>query len=78
MHNTIQLVIANIPEGLLVPRIGDSTFVPSWNEYATWKKFLLSIFIFVESYLDDDGALLLILSIGLQEQLASFLTKYRM
>ena len=62
-HPTVQLVIANMPEGL--PVLGINEHLPMWNSYTTFTKFLVANFGFLESHLDDDGALLLIHPIGL-------------
>jgi predicted transcriptional regulator len=52
------LVIADILEGLQVPRISTSPFsIPSWN--AKSDKFMLVLFSFCMQYLHDDGVLLI-------------------
>ena len=75
-HPTVQLMIANMPEGLPVPRIKEH--LPIWNSYTIFSKFLVAIFEFSECHLDDDGALLLIHPIGLQSHLYSHLKRANM
>ena len=54
----VNLIIADIPEGLPVPRISTpSSFIPSWNTKSD--KFLLVFFSFCMQYLHDDGVLLI-------------------
>ena len=54
----VDLVIADIPEGLPVPGISTpSSSIPSWN--AKSDKFLLVLFSFCMQYLHDDGVLLI-------------------
>ena len=75
-HPTVQLMIANMPEGLPIPRINEH--LPMWNSYTTFSKFLAAMFEFLESHLDNDGALLLIHPIGLKSHLRSHLKKANM
>ena len=75
-HPTVQLVIADMLEDLPIPRINEH--LPMWNSYTTFSKFLVAIFRFLESHLDDDGALLLIHPIGLQSHLGSHLKRANM
>ena len=57
-HTGIDLLIADIPEGLPVPNVSSpSTAIPDWN--ALPSGFVESIFIFAETFLHDDAALLL-------------------
>jgi hypothetical protein len=55
---TLDLVIADISEGLPVPGISTpSSSIPSWN--AKSDKFFLVLFSFCMQYLHDDGVLLI-------------------
>ena len=75
-HPTVQLVIADMLEGLPVPGINE--YLPMWNSYTTFTKFLVAIFGFSESQPDDDGTLILIHPIGLQSHLRSHLKRANM
>ena len=75
-HPTMQLVIVDMPQGLLV--LGINEHLPLWNSYTTLPKFLMAIFSFVKMHLDNDGVLLLIHHIGLQGHLHAYLNRANM
>ena len=75
-HPIVQLVIVDMPKGLPMP--GINKHLPMWNSYTTLPKFLMAVFGFVESHLDDDEALLLIHPIGLQGHLCVHLKQASM
>lgn len=57
-HTGIDLLIADIPEGLPVPSISSGpSIIPSWNKIDS--NCVESIFAFADAFLHDDAALLL-------------------
>jgi hypothetical protein len=56
---TLDLIIFDVPEGLLVPTISSPIdVIPPWNQSA--ESFLKAVFVFVEDHLQDDGATIFI------------------
>lgn len=57
-HHFVDLIIADLPEGLPVPGVSDPpTSIPAWNEDST--DFWQNTFDFAENHLHDDGAMIL-------------------
>jgi hypothetical protein len=55
----LDLIIVDIPTGLLVPIVSTSTHtIPPGNKFQ--ELFLEPMFVFVEDYLQDDGAIIVI------------------
>jgi hypothetical protein len=61
---TVDLVIADMPDDLHVPRLSDGT--PEWNSVGDMYD---AVFRFASTYLNDDGGLLLLLPLSLLENL---------
>ena len=58
VHPFVDLIIADIPEGLPVPGVSDPpTSIPSWN--IDTDNCLQPIFDFADNHLHDDGAVIL-------------------
>ena len=56
---TLDLIIVDVPEDLPVPTISElADAVPPWNQSAD--SLLKAAFIFVEDYLQDDSAMIVI------------------
>lgn len=57
-HPFVDLIIADIPEGLPVPGISNPpTSIPAWNQETT--DWLQPVFDFADNHLQDDGAIIL-------------------
>ena len=58
LREATDLVIADLPEGLLVPTVSvSSSIVPTWNEKSD--DYLQELFDFADESLHDNGVLLL-------------------
>jgi hypothetical protein len=56
---TLDLIIVDLPEGLLVPTVSSPVdVVPPWNHCS--ESFLEACFLFAEEYLQDDGGVIVI------------------
>ncbi len=57
-HPCLDLILADIPEGLPVPGISDPpSSIPAWNQES--KEWLQPLFDFADEHLQDDGAIIL-------------------
>jgi hypothetical protein len=56
---TVDLIIVDVPKGLLVPIVLDpADVIPPWNQ--SIESFLEVVFVFAEDYLQDDCAIIVI------------------
>jgi hypothetical protein len=56
---TLDLIIVDVPEDLLVPTVSDPAHVvPPWNQSA--ESLLEAVFVFAKDYLQDDSAIIVI------------------